>query len=658
MFYLKLAKSNVLKSLQHYLPFMLASLILFAVNCSTLLILLSPIGEGMRTGGMILALGVIVLSIFALIMEVYSYNILMKQRSREFGLYNVLGMNKRQVGLVASLELGLIYLFLLIFGSLFSAIFANFLYLIFVNLIHYDQLILSYSVLPFILNALIFTGIFLILEFVAMRRIAKTSPLELFRKSSEGEREPKGNIILAFLGVLGLGGGYAISLTSAKASGIIVTMRFFVAVLCVIAGTYLFYISFMAWYLKRRRRNKTYYYNPRHFIPTSQMLFRMKQNAVGLASITLLAVMSLVTIGTTVALYTNTQSLKDSRFLKNTAIAVDTTAYGNHDDIVKQLITDKVGNKDVITYTASMATLPVTVDSKEVTVNAKVFENLDYGNLSFTYVITQDDFRHLGNKIAELSTDEAAFYGFKGASQLQQLHLFDQNFKVKNLKNAILPELQTTYNASLLVVANDQVANQIKTDFASYMTKVTSLSTIYNIQVDLTDKELAKVATRQPNGDEIGTITGQDGQKLFSVDSSDNFLESAYAFYGGFLFTGVLLGISFLLGAALIIYYKQYAEGHEDQKSYRILQEVGMNKAQVKKTISSQMLLLFFMPLALASLDYAMATPMLKQMLLIFGVMDNRMVYLVSAMTVLAIVAFYFVIYKTTSRTYYKLIER
>ncbi|MBM7642288.1 FtsX-like permease family protein [Streptococcus loxodontisalivarius] len=653
MFYVKLAKSNLVKSLQHYLPFMLASLILFSISCSTLLILFSPIGKSMSTGGIILGLGVVVLSLFSLIMEVYSYNILMKQRSREFGLYNVLGMNKRQVGLIASLELGIIYVLLLVFGSLFSAVFANFLYLIFVNLIHYDQLIMTYSALPFILNILIFTGIFLVLELVGLRRILKTSPLELFRKTSEGEREPRGNIILAFLGLASLGVGYYIALTSTKLSSLLVIMRFFFAVIFVIVGTYLFYISFIAWYLKWRRRNKAYYYNPRHFIPISQMLFRMKQNAVGLASITLLAVMSLVTIGTTVALYTNSQFLASSRFIKNTAITLDgITDYGDHGDLLDQVLTDKVGNKDTVTYTSSFISLPLEAETRSVTVDAQTFENLGYGNLTFTYLITQDDFRRLGNQIAELTDNQALFYGLKGESKLNSLTLFGQTFEVSNLKTAIFPELQTTYNASLLVVANAEVANQIKANFDAYMNKVATVATTYTIQVDLSQSELSKLSIKQ------GILTDNQGNSIGTVETRQEFLDSVYGFSGGFLFTGVLLGTSFLLGAALIIYYKQYAEGHEDRKSYRILQEVGMSRSQVKKTISSQLFLLFFMPLLLASLDYAVATPMLKQMLLTFGVMNNSMVYLVSSLTVVVIGIFYFVIYKATSRTYYKLIER
>ncbi|HGI3630912.1 TPA: FtsX-like permease family protein, partial [Streptococcus agalactiae] len=320
MFYLKIAWHNLKHSIDQYIPFLLASLLLYSLTCSTLLILMSAVGRDMGTAATVLFLGVIVLSIFAVVMEHYSYNILMKQRSSEFGLYNILGMNKRQVARVASLELFIIYIFLISIGSLFSAFFAKFIYLIFVNIINYHALNLSLSLWPFIICIVIFTGIFLTLEVPVIRHVHLSSPLSLFRKKQQGEKEPKGNLIFAILALVAIAIAYTMALTSGKAPALAVIYRFFFAVLLVIAGTYLFYISFMTWYLKRLRQNKHYYYKSEHFVSTSQMIFRMKQNAVGLASITLLAVMALVTIATTVSLYSNTQNVVTGLFPKSVSL--------------------------------------------------------------------------------------------------------------------------------------------------------------------------------------------------------------------------------------------------------------------------------------------------------------------------------------------------
>lgn len=227
-------------------------------------------------------------------------------------------MTKKQVGLVSTIELIILFFLTIVGGSVFSAIFSHLFYLIFVNLVHYNHLQLDINVLAFVFNSGIFAAIFIILEFVALRTIKKSSPLSLFQTASKGEKEPKGNLLLALLSVIFIGAGYYLSLSSTKIAALAVLYRFFIAVVFVIIGTYLFYISFMTWYLKRKKADKIYYYKPEHFITTSQMIFRMKENALGLANITLLAVMAFVSIATTTALYNNSNDMTNKLFPKNT----------------------------------------------------------------------------------------------------------------------------------------------------------------------------------------------------------------------------------------------------------------------------------------------------------------------------------------------------
>lgn len=650
MFYLKMAVRNLKNSISQYGPFMLASLLLFSLLCSSWLILLSPMGKGMNTGATTLVLGIFVLTIFSLIMERYSYKILLKQRSREFGLYNILGMNKAQVSFIATLELGMIFLGLILLGSVFSAVFSKFLYLIFVNIINYDKLNLKLTVLPFILTIIIFAGIFLVLELTALWHIRKSSPLNLFSKQEQGEKEPRGNIILAAAGLLSLGWAYYLALTSTDSAALMVLYRFFIAVLLVIAGTYLFYISFMTWYLKHRRKNKAYYYQPEHFVTTSQMIFRMKQNATGLASITLLAVMALVTIATTVSLYSNTQNIARETFPKSVRIRYSTKDADGRKQLQANVL-DKLdkSDKNLIDYTTNMIFMPVG-KQKSIQVTADTISQgaIKQGSV---YVITQSDFRRLGNDLPRLKKKQAAFYIQKGNSQLKSLDLFDRHYDVvKNFKAVKMPDVTTTYNPGVLVVADRQEAMAIVAAYKPYLSKMTTIGETYTAYLELSDKEIKKVA---PNGIAIGQ--SKDAGRLDTREAS---LAEGYQVFGGLLFTGVLLGSSFILGLALIIYYKQYSEGHEDKKSYRILQEVGMSEGQVKKTINSQIILVFFMPLVFAALNFVMAIPMLKQMLLVFGVTSSNLVYLVSLITVALIALIYFIIYRLTSRTYYRLIER
>ncbi|HFH9928672.1 TPA: FtsX-like permease family protein [Streptococcus suis] len=656
MFYLKLAGQNIRKSMGVFAPFVLASLVLYTLICSMFLLMLSPVMKSMGTGAVSIGLGVVVLTIFSLIMEIYSFNFLMQQRTREFGLYNMLGMNKKKVALVASIELFFIFLLVIVVGSALAGVFANVLYLIFVNLTNYSDLHFSISPLAFAMTAFLFAVIFFILELLAIRTIGKTSPLILFRASEKGEKEPKGNVLLAALGVLSLGVGYYLSLSS-KAAGVGVIYRFFIAVLFVIAGTYLFYISFMTWYLKARRKNKRYFYTPEHFITTSQMIFRMKQHATGLANITLLSVMAFVTIATTTSLYTGMSSMTSRLYPKETSITYPVSDRSQGETVYQQSVLSHFPEKanDNLSYLTYQAGL-VYDGGGEIVISPVTISDPDFSKIAFTYFITQDDFRKLGNDLPELAANQVAFIRPSEKPSLKKLVLGEQTFEnVVNLDQAIFPDITNTLNAAVIVVSDDTVLNTVREYYESNKPQGYPVSLDYRVFTDMTNEE---VATLGEQAGDAYNISDANGEFIGYVMQKTDFNNMIMGFTGGFLFTGFLLGISFLLGAALIIYYKQYSEGHEDKKSYKILQEVGMSQQTVKKTINSQTLLVFFMPLAMATLHFVVALVMLKQMLMMFGVVSSSMIYTVSGITLLAVALIYFVIYKWTSRTYYRIIER
>ncbi|HEM3569216.1 TPA: ABC transporter permease [Streptococcus suis] len=656
MFYLKLAGQNIRKSMGVFAPFVLASLVLFTLICSMFLLMLSPVMKTMGSGAVSIGLGVVVLTIFSIIMEIYSFNFLMQQRAREFGLYNMLGMNKKKVALIASLELILIFLIVVVIGSALAGVFSNVLYLIFVNLTNYSDLYFSVAPLAFILTTFLFAGIFFILELLAIRTIGKTSPLILFSASEKGEKEPRGNFLLAALGVLSLGVGYYLSLSS-QSAGVGVIYRFFIAVLFVIAGTYLFYISFMTWYLKARRKNKGYFYTPEHFITTSQMIFRMKQHATGLANITLLAVMAFVTIATTTSLYTGMANMTSGLYPKETSITYKVSDRSQGESAYQQSVLSHFPEKadDSLSYLTYQAGL-VYDGGEEIVISPETISNPDFSKMAFTYFITQDDFRKLGNDLPELAANQVVFMRPSEKPSLKKLVLGDQTFEnVANIDQAIFPDNYNTLIAAVMVVSDDTVLNTVREYYESNNPQGYTVSLDYRVFTDLTDEEVASIGEQA--GDSYN-INDANGEFLGYAMQKSDFNNLQMGFTGGFLFTGFLLGISFLLGAALIIYYKQYSEGHEDKKSYKILQEVGMSTAAVKKTINSQTLLVFFMPLVMATVHFVVSLVMLKQMLLTFGVTSSLMIYTVSGITLLAVTLIYFVIYKWTSRTYYRIIER
>lgn len=651
MFYLKLAWNNLRKSLSVTAPFLLASTVLYMLNCIVLIIMMSPVSESMRHGFMLLGLAIFVLIIFATIMEIYSYNFLLKQRSREFGLYNILGMNKKQVGLVSTIELVFMYLGTVVVGSILSAIFSHVFYLIFANLVGAVHLELQINPVAFIYTTLIFAAIFGLLEVVGLIKIRKTSPLMLFRHKEQGEKEPKGNLLLAALSIILLSIGYYISLSSTKLTALDTLYRFFIAVIIVIIGTYLFYISFMTWHLKRRRQNKAYFYQPEHFVSTSQMIFRMKQNAVGLANITLLAVMAFVAIATTTALYANSEAMSNQLFPKNTHINFDNSEIDNQKEVFNRLIVEKTNKpaSDFLVYYSSMVSFEVS-QKETIVVTKESLLNPSPITTGYIYLVTQDDFRALGNQLPELKDNQTAFFKQRGDSQLRQLDILGKSYtNVKNLTSVTFPETANTYNGAVLVVKDMETLKDIQDSIQSI--NHTGGRASISAYADLTKADLRSIS------DDKGIIS--DGDTVIGhIETKEEYLQSTYVLTGGFLFTGFLLGLSFVLGAALIIYYKQYSEGYEDKKSYNILQEVGMSKQQVKKTINSQIVLVFFMPIAMAVLHFCVALVMLKQMLLLFGVVDTNLIYLVSAMTIAVIIVIYFTIYRITSKTYYNIIER
>lgn len=651
MFYLKLAWNNLRKSLSVTAPFLLASTVLYMLNCIVLIIMMSPISESMRHGIMLLGLAIFVLIIFATIMEIYSYNFLLKQRSREFGLYNILGMNKKQVGLVSTIELVFMYLGTVVVGSILSAIFSHVFYLIFANLVGAVHLELQINPVAFIYTTLIFAAIFGLLEVVGLIKIRKTSPLMLFRHKEQGEKEPKGNLLLAALSIILFSIGYYLSLSSTKLTALDTLYRFFIAVIIVIIGTYLFYISFMTWHLKRRRQNKAYFYQPEHFVSTSQMIFRMKQNAVGLANITLLAVMAFVAIATTTALYANSEAMSNQLFPKNTHINFDNSEIDNQKEVFNRLIIEKTNKpaSDFLVYYSSMVSFEVS-QKETIVVTKESLLNPSPVTTGYIYLVTQDDFRALGNQLPELKDNQTAFFKQRGDSQLRQLDILGKTYtNVKNLTSVTFPEAANTYNGAVLVVKDMETLKDIQDSIQSI--NHTGGRASISAYADLTKADLRSIS------DDKGIIS--DGDTVIGhIETKEEYLQSTYVLTGGFLFTGFLLGLSFVLGAALIIYYKQYSEGYEDKKSYNILQEVGMSKQQVKKNINSQIVLVFFMPIAMAVLHFCVALVMLKQMLLLFGVLNTSLIYLVSAMTIGVIIVIYFTIYRITSRTYYNIIER
>lgn len=671
MFYLKLAINNIKQAFKHFAPFFLVSVTTFVFNNITLLIMMSPTADSMGTGAYALELAYFVLCILSAILCLYSYNFLLKQRNQEFGLYNILGMNKGQITTVSTIELIFIYGVTVVIGSILSAILSNLAYLIFANIIHYDNLNFSLNPIAFGGNIILFGAIFFLLELVNIVKIRKTSALNLFSNQSQGEREPRGNMILALISVAAIGYGYYLSVSSANLSALVGIQRFFIAILAVIVGTYLFYISFLTWYLKRRRKNKAYFYKPEHFITTSQMIFRMKQNAVGLANITLLAIMAFVTIFSTVALYSSQENLARMTYPKSAMFEFpNVNDPEKAENLIKKKVLPALGkdgeafNQVFKHYKYTSFIGQYAADKKTMIVDESFLKSNPQSNLSklssisAMVFITQDDFRNLGNKLPNLTKDQIAFYDY---AQNKSLSFDTLNWMGKTYQNvqninhvSNLQIANVGMPGGIVVVADDETLNEM---LKSYNPNVRyPVSYTYLAFADLSNKQVK--AIRKLSQPDSSTIVVDSNETTAIFSTVQAFREEGLQLTGGFLFTGFLLSSAFLMGAALIVYYKQLSEGSQDKRSYKILQEVGMSLKAVKKTINSQIVMVFFMPLAISIVHFAFALPILKKLLLLFGVQGDKMLYTISGLTILGILVIYFIIYKVTSRTYYKLVER
>lgn len=647
MFYLKLTLGHLKTSLKTFLPFIWTSLLLYVLICSNLLISASSISQNMKYGARSLTLALVVLTLFALVMEIYSYLFLLKQRSKGLGLYHLLGMNKRQIYGLVTLELAVLLLIILIAGSFLSAVFANLFYLLFVRIVGYQDLNFSLTSSAFLDASLIFLGIFTILEIIGLSRIKCLSPLIFFQHHQQGEKEPRGNIFLAVGSLLCLVVGYYLSITANKIAALGLLMRFFWAVVLVIIGTYLFYLSFIAWYLKQCQKKKSYFYQPKHFIIISQMIFRMKKHALGLANITLFAIMAFVSIGTTTILYQGQKELAQKIFLKNTKINLYAEQFTSREEAQAYLadllrpINKQVSDGIFYQTTLTAVNLP---KNSHWSLTQESIANPNPNQIGFIYLTTQEDLVNLGNPSLPLTSQQVALYFTTHQQAVKQVSLPEQNvLQVQKLKDIKFPDMVNTYNSGVLVVNNQESLQNLKQLFAKQ--KGTPNSDTYSFFINLSKKE-SQVVAKQLEANKGNLSTQAD------------FRQSSLELSGGFLFTGYLLGVSFLLGAALIIYYKQYTEGLEDRRNYHILQEVGMSQQHIRQSINTQIYLVFFMPLGMAIFHYLFALPIIKQLMLSFGITDNRLIYWGSFWVITGIVAIYFVTYKLTSKTYYRLIER
>ena len=651
--YMRLAAGNLKKNRQLYGPYLIACIVTVMMMC--IMILLEG-DRGLNTieGGQAVAatlmFGCIVIAIFSLIILVYINSLLIKQRKKEFALYNILGMEKRHISKVLFWENTYTALISIISGLVLGTVFSKLLQLILMKIIGGDisfNMNISFSVLFF--TAVIFTGFFLLVLLMNIRTIRVAQPVELLRGSSEGEREPKSKWVLAVLGAVFLAAGYVMSIMTKDVVSAITL--FFIAVICVIIGTYLMFTAFSIVLLKGLKKNKRYYYQTRHFATVSGMIYRMKRNAAGLASICILSTMVIVTVSTTVCLYAGVGDIINNMYPydvnmkyypysqqtseKLEAAAEDTAKRQGRE--IKELY-----SFSKMSFAANRSGDKLIVDNDTIT---------GIGSVDVT-IITPEDYKRLTGEDAGLEKGEVLIYSEK-ESFGDKVELLGEEYraiKTDEFPKAVFLSIST---ANCGIVADSrETAEAILHRYEDTTGQIIINGGMY-INLDGTDDE--KIAFSNALNNEAA-----DFEYEFYFLESRQFVEKegSYSFYGAFFFLGMFLGLVFIFATVMIIYYKQVSEGYDDRKRFDIMQKVGMTEAEVRQTIRSQVLIVFFLPLAAAAMHVAFAFPMIRRILAAFSMTNVTLFAVCMIGTFIGFAVIYLLVYLQTSKTYYSIVRR
>lgn len=675
-FYPKLAFDGIRKNKKMYLPYILTSIGMVMMYYIIIFLQFSQsIKDAVQssTVSQILGLGSWVIAIFSCIFLFYTNSFLIKRRKKEFGLYNILGMDKHNLGIILFWETLIIAVISLVIGLAAGIAFSKLAELIFLNLLKSDVTFdLTVSSQGIGLCAIIFTVINILLFFNSLRQVRFSSAISLVRSEQTGEKPPKGNRLLGILGVLLLGGAYYISL-SIKEPLQALTL-FFVAVIMVIIGTYLVMISGSVLFCRLLQKNKKYYYKPNHFVSVSSMVYRMKRNGAGLASICILATMVLVMISSTTSLYFGEEDALSSRYPKEINISfssLDTQIYknGQSDQIRSEI--DEIAKKhnanvhNSLTYLAGVLSGMVTDGNVETDVRNVYSGTVDYNKVFQFNFVSVDDYNEMMGTDYRLKDGEAMVYLFRKDSNFHGDTLSfngGQSFKiVRYLDNFISQsDAAMTVVPTMAIFVNDlDKATQGMTDATHQHDSepVVNFSWTYGFDTGLSEDE--QISLSKDINSYLTDVSDDFKKDIHSteVESREQNRLDFFGLYGGLFGLGIILSIVFIFAAVLIIYYKQISEGYEDQSRFEIMQKVGMTKNEIRKSINSQLLTVFFLPLIFAGMHLAFAAPIIKKLLLLFNLTNLNLFIVTILISFAAFALFYMIVYKITSSAYYKIVS-
>lgn len=660
MFYAKLALTNLRKNHRGYLPFLLSMLFLVAVNTISLMLIKN---EGMRTlpGGAsastMFGLGQVIIIIFTVIFSFYTNSFLLKQRKKELGLYNILGLGKREIYQLLLWESLFSFLLVIISGVIMGLVLAKFSFLVLYRMIGAGVNFVFYTSFVSVgLLVALFDVVFLLLFVINCTHIHRTNPITLLQGTKKGEEEPKAHWLLALIGLGCLGSAYWIAVTIE--ASLAALSQFFIAVLLVIIGTYFLFTTGSIALLKLLKKNEGFYYQTNHFISISSMVYRMKQNAAGLASICILSTMVLVTVATTTSIYIGKQYVENSRYPRDISISTN-----QHPEQVETVIEnvrkeDSLSFSDKVYLTSTQSMMFLKKENRYQYIDIDNFYRVKSAKVAMMLFMTAQEYEKQTNQKAELSQDEVYFYPVSGTHSGKKMTLSDQTFQIKKRIDAfpgINQQVELT-DSFVVVMANQEVIDRCLKNWLPKNAKsewhLPKYSFFFNLQ-NSGEKQQLDVAHTLRN-----RLQQEVGVENFKFDDKATFVSENRLITAGFMFLGIIFGGTFILATALIIYYKQISEGLEDRERFEILQKVGMSHQEVKRVISSQILMVFSLPLLMAIIHLCFAFPLIKKLLILFGLVNGQLFLIVCGVVTIVFAVLYFIVYRLTARSYYQLVER
>jgi putative ABC transport system permease protein len=600
----------------------------------------------------VLAFAAGVIAIFSVIFLFYTNSFLIKRRKKEFGLFNILGMEKKHIAKIMFWE------------SLFTAVASIGVGLAAGILLSKLMILLLFKIISFkvtfgfeipiaavIYTMILFGGIFVLNLIYNVLQVYRSKPIELLQGGNVGEKEPKANWLMAIIGVVTLGIGYYIALTTE--SPLAALSLFFVAVALVMIGTYCLFTAGSIALLKLLRRNKRYYYQLKHFVPVSGMIYRMKQNAAGLANICILSTAVIVMLTTTVSMYVGIEDVLRTRYPRNVIVSAhnvsDEQAIKLDAVVEKQALEAGLIPKDVIRY-RSMSFVTQQNGASFIVSHSG---NFAASNLAMVICLTTDEYNRMENKSVSLDSGEVLLYTLRGDLPGDTINFNGFELSIKDRLSSLETEGKMSAllaNSYYLIVDDLDTIKQIYNSISGSQGDMGELSYYYAFDVDSDkDTQVSHVNNLQKAVKELN-IEGY-------VEGAESEREVFYSLYGGLLFIGIFLGLLFIMATVLIIYYKQVAEGYDDRQRFEIMQKVGMSRAEVKQAIKSQVLTVFFLPLVTAVIHIAFAFKVITKMLEVLNLTNVQLYAGCTVATILVFAFFYVIVYGLTARTYYRIVS-